>query len=409
MADIGAVAVVPRGEIRLGMVSGRVSGDPSIAVAAPPLEFLPRRTNGALFGEKAMNMSLAVIGAGLMGGGIALDAARHGFDVAVYDARPEGFERLKTRAAKVYARWVKNGRMSEAEATAALDRLRPAASLAETGGADVVIEAVFEDLAVKREVFAALAPHLGERTILATNTSALRVRDVAEGLPHADRILGLHYFSPAEVSRLVEVVHAEATSAATIEHAHAFLAATKRVALACTDRPGFAINRFFGPYYNEAARIVEDGLATPAEVDLVAHEKLGIAAGPFQVMNLIGLAVAAHAESHLAPLGPFYAVAPSLDAHGETGASWTLEEGATMPAGADAIVDRLIAAMAVPALELAGEKVADPAEVDHGAALALKFSQGPYALMRALPPARLEAAIAALCARHGHPMPALAA
>jgi len=350
-------------------------------------------------------MKLAVIGSGLMGGGIALDAARHGLAVQVYDARPESADRLRERAAGVYARWVKNGRMTQAAADTALGAIVPAATLADLRGADIVIEAVFEDLAVKRDLLAALAPHMGTDTIVATNTSALRVGDIAEGFAFADRILGLHYFSPAEVCPLVEVVRARDTSAATIARALAFLAETRRTPLSCADTPGFAINRFFCPYYNEAARIVEAGLATPAQVDAVARERLGVAAGPFTVLNLIGPRVAGHAMANLSQLGPFYTVSPALIAQGAGNTPYAIEDGAGLPTNADLIEERLLAAIAIPALELLVERVADPQETDRGALMALKFRQGPYALMRAYPPARLDAAVAASCVRHGHPVP----
>lgn len=349
--------------------------------------------------------SLAVIGSGLMGGGIALDAARHGLPVQIYDTRPENVARLKDRALGVYGRWVKNGRMTQDAADAALARLTPATSMSECGTADIVIEAVFEDLGVKREVFAALAPHLGPHAIVATNTSALRVRDIAEGFAFADRVLGLHYFSPAEVSPLVEIVWAAKTSDATIARARAFLSETHRVPLACADTPGFAINRFFCPYYNEAARIVEDGIASPAQVDVVARERLGVAAGPFTVMNLIGARVSAHAMANLSSLGPFYALSPALAAQAEANVAYALPDICDLPERANLIEDRLMAAIAVPALELLSEKVAAANDVDQGAVLALKFKHGPFALMRSYPPKRLEAAIGSLCARFGHPVP----
>ncbi|MFG1229995.1 3-hydroxyacyl-CoA dehydrogenase family protein [Xanthobacter wiegelii] len=353
-------------------------------------------------------MTLAMIGSGLMGGGIALDAARHGLDVLIYDARPDGLPRLKERAAGVYARWAKNGRMTSEAADAALTRLLPAPTLAEVGKADIVIEAVFEDLSVKRAVFAELAPHLGADTVVATNTSALRVAALAEGFDFADRVLGLHYFSPAEVCPLVEVVRAARTGDAAITGAMNFLTATRRTALACADTPGFAINRFFCPYYNEATRIAADGLATPEQIDLVARERLGVAAGPFTVLNLIGPRVAGHAMANLGPLGPFYAVTPALIAKGKAGGLYDVAEGASLPATADAVEDRLLAAIAIPALELLAERVADPQETDRGAVMALKFKQGPYALMGGYPLARLEAAVASLCARDGHKAPLIA-
>ncbi len=342
-----------------------------------------------------------------MGGGIALDAARHGFEVQVFDARADGVEKLRARAASVYARWVKNGRMAEADAQAALARLRPA-TLAEAGAADVVIEAVFEDLAVKRALFTELQPHLSPAAVLATNTSALKVGDLSSGFAFAPRFLGLHYFSPAEVSPLVEVVRSAATTEATVETALAFLKATRRTPLPCLDRPGFAINRFFCPYYNEATRIIEDGIAGTADVDQVAQERLGAAAGPFTVMNLIRPAVSAHAMTNLGSLGPFYKTSRTLNAQAATGADWPLE---SRVAGADLdlVERRLLGALALPALELAAEKVAAPEAVDQGAVLALKFKEGPFALMRRYGAATVERAVEALCVRDGQPVPAFTA
>lgn len=353
-----------------------------------------------------MTTRLAIIGTGLMGGGIALDAARHGLPVQVYDARPEGPEALKSRAAGVYGRWVKNGRMSEADAAAALDRLRPASNLADLSGAELVIEAVFEDIKVKRDLYAALVPHLGPDAVLATNTSALKVGALSDGFGFSDRFLGLHYFSPAEVSPLVEVVRSERTSGRTIERAMAFLKETRRTALACADRPGFAINRFFCPYYNEATRLVEERIAGPADVDLVARERIGAAAGPFTVMNLIRPAVAAHAQANLVPLGPFYVPSQLLQDQGRSGADWPVDEQ-MVGADLDAVERRLLGALAVPALELAEECVAAPVAVDQGAVMALKFREGPFALMARHSREQVAAAVRDVCDRTGHPEPRL--
>ncbi|MFG1420324.1 3-hydroxyacyl-CoA dehydrogenase [Roseixanthobacter liquoris] len=351
---------------------------------------------------------LGVLGAGLMGGGIALDAARHGLDVLLYDARPDAIETLKARAARTYARWVSSDRMTAEDAQAALARIRGAGGLADVGACDLIIEAVFEDLAVKRAVFAELAPHIARGSIVATNTSALKVGDIADGLPDPARVLGLHYFSPAEVSPLVEVVRAAKTSAETVARALAFLEQTRRVPLRCADTPGFVVNRFFCPYYNEAAHIVQDLRASPSEVDFVARERLGVAAGPFKVMNLIGPTVAAHAMENLSPLGPFYRACAALARQGESGAAWEVSEDAAPSLEiADEIKQRLLGALFVPALELLNAGASSPADMDKGAQLALRFTLGPCALMERAGPAAVKAALARLCARDGHPQPAL--
>ncbi|MFG1378758.1 3-hydroxyacyl-CoA dehydrogenase NAD-binding domain-containing protein [Xanthobacter autotrophicus] len=353
-----------------------------------------------------MSMKLAVVGAGLMGGGIALDAARHGLSVTVFDARSDGVDKLRDRAAATYARWTKNGKMQPGEAKQALARIATAPTLADLAHADLLIEAVFEDFTVKRALFDALAPHVGDEMVIATNTSALEVGALASGFAFAGRFLGLHYFSPSEVSPLVEVVRARDTSAEAVERALAFLAQTKRVPLACRDRPGFAINRFFCPYYNEATRLVAEGIAGPADVDRVARERIGAAAGPFTVMNLIRPAVAAHAMANLAMLGPFYEPSAALRTQAERGDDWPVEQ-VLNGADLDLVEDRLLGALLLSAMELAGEDVADPVSVDHGAVLALKFAEGPFTLMRRYPADRVERAVISLCRRSGHPVPPL--
>lgn len=351
-------------------------------------------------------LTLAVLGGGLMGGGIAIDAARHGIGVLVYDVRPGSVDKLKERASGIYARWVASGRMDEAEASASLARILPAKGLEDAGARDLVIEAVFEDLEVKRNLLSALSPHLGRNTVVATNTSALRVGDLADALAAPERFLGLHYFSPAEVSRLVEVVRAEQTSVETVARAMGFLEITRRVPLLCVDTPGFVVNRFFCPYYNEAARIVQDGQGTPAEVDQVARERIGVAAGPFTVMNLIGPAVAANAMDNLSPLGPFYRSCARLAEQRETSSPWQVEHsGAPTSEAADEIERRLLGALFVPALELLNAEVATPEDMDRGAQLALRFGEGPCALMQKHGAEAVEAMVAALCRRDGHPQP----
>ncbi|MFG1398012.1 3-hydroxyacyl-CoA dehydrogenase [Roseixanthobacter pseudopolyaromaticivorans] len=352
--------------------------------------------------------NLGVLGAGLMGGGIALDAARHGIEVVVYDARADAVEKLKARAAKTYERWVSSNRMTTDDAQSALARIIGARDLGEAGTRDIIIEAVFEDLAVKRALFADLAPHIARGSIVATNTSALKVGDIADVLPDPARFLGLHYFSPAEVSPLVEVVRAERTSAETVARALAFLEQTRRVPLRCSDTPGFVVNRFFCPYYNEAAHIVQDLRATASEVDFVARERLGIAAGPFKVMNLIGATVAAHAMENLSPLGPFYRACAALVRQGESGAAWEVSDMAAPSSEvADEIEQRLLGALFVPALELLNAGASTPADMDKGAQLALRFTLGPCALMERAGTTRVQTAVARLCARDGHPQPAL--
>ncbi|MGF1476757.1 MAG: 3-hydroxyacyl-CoA dehydrogenase NAD-binding domain-containing protein [Geminicoccaceae bacterium] len=326
--------------------------------------------------------TIAIIGAGTMGTGIATASAAHGMAVILLDETEAATKRAIETAATFYDRSVEKGRMGESDATAAKERLTSAADLADVAPADVVIEAVFEDFSLKASLFEKLNDVVRDDTLVATNTSCLRVSDLAGHLTDPSRFLGLHYFSPAQINPLVEVVKGERTSEATIATALAFCRATGKDPLTCEDQYGFAINRFFCPYTNEAAHALDQELGNTADIDLIAKEALGVAAGPFQVMNLIKPRINLHAIRNLEPLGAFYAPARSMVATGEANESWEIGEPSGPEAAAQkAIADRLRAGVFLPVLQSLDEAVAAPADIDRGARAALKFGRPPCALM----------------------------
>lgn len=353
---------------------------------------------------------IAVIGSGTMGTGIAIAAAAAGKAVRLVDTNPDALARAAATAAGFFRRQVEKGRLTEADADAARARI-VGGDFAAAGDADLVIEAVFEDLAVKRSVFAALGPHLGPATIVATNTSCLEVDALAGTLARPERFLGMHFFSPAEINPVVEVVRGARTDEATAAAALAFSRAIGKWPLACRDRPGFALNRFFCPYTNEAARLLDEGFGPPAAIDRAAVGGLGLALGPFAVMNIIKPRVALHAIENLAGLGPFYAAAASMRAAGDADAPWDLGDlggdgGRLAPAEAETVAGRLRGAIFLPVLQALDERVADPADIDEGARLAFRFAELPCATMDALGREAVEALVAPLAARYGTPLPA---
>lgn len=327
--------------------------------------------------------TVGIVGAGTMGSGIATNLAQAGFSVRLVDARPEAAAKAVADAKAFYARALQKGRMAAGAAEAAGARLAVAEGLAGLAEADLVIEAVFEDFDLKARLLEDLVGHLRAEALVATNTSCLRVSDLARHVARPERFLGLHYFSPAAVNPIVEVVKGEATSDETIEAALAFCRASGKEPLRCKDSYGFAINRFFCPYTNEAARALDEGLGSTGEIDAVAKEVLGAAAGPFTVMNLIKPRINLHAIRNLAPLGPFYAPARAMAAVGDADGSFevTPAPGGIEPARKAAIADRLLRGCFLPVLQALDEGVAEPAAFDHGAREALKFGVGPCALM----------------------------
>ena len=339
--------------------------------------------------------TVGIVGAGTMGGGIAISLAQHGFRVLLTDARPAAVEAAIAGAASFWSRAVEKGRMTAADAATAGARLEGVPTLRALAQSDLVIEAVFEDFDLKARLFGELSGVVRPDALVATNTSCLRVGDLAQHMRGPERFLGLHYFSPAAINPIVEVVTGERTAPDAVEAALAFCAASGKQPLRCRDSFGFAINRFFCPYTNEAARALDDGLGSTGEVDAVAREALSAAAGPFTVMNLIKPRINLHAIRNLAPLGPFYAPAAAMVAAGDADRPFEITSEAA-PSGERhaAIADRLLRGCFLPVLQALDEQVAEPAAFDRGAREALKFGIGPCALMDRLGKSAVERIVA---------------
>ncbi len=351
--------------------------------------------------------NVGIVGAGTMGTGIATNLGRHGFAVKIFDNRPGAVEAAIASARGFYARQVEKGRMEPAEAEAAGARIAAVDGLDGMVGCDLVIEAVFEDFDLKAGLFETLSRLLPESTRIATNTSCLRVTDLQRHVSNPGRFLGLHYFSPAQVNPVVEVVRGEATEDAVIEEALAFCRATGKLPIRCRDSFGFAINRFFCPYTNEAVRALDEGLGTAAEIDAVAKEAVGAAAGPFFVMNIIKPRINLHAIRNLAPLGPFYAPAAGMIVHGEADRPFEIGEAGEIPEQRRReITERLWLGVFLPVLQALDEEVAEPADFDTGAREALKFTRPPCALMDELGRAEVARILDPALSRYGIAAPA---
>ncbi|MFV1602731.1 MULTISPECIES: 3-hydroxyacyl-CoA dehydrogenase family protein [unclassified Phaeobacter] len=329
---------------------------------------------------------IAVIGAGTMGGGIAISAICSGVDVILVDTSQLSLNNALARVRKYLTRQVEKQKMTEKAASAALGRLATSTALQEAAGSDLVIEAVFEDLDVKQSVFAEIEQAVAPTTFLATNTSALKVADIGSEMAHPERLCGMHYFSPAEVNPVVEVIRAEYTVPDTVAAVLPFLTQCKKEAIKCKDHHGFALNRFFCPYTNEAARCLDDGLGSPAQIDAVAKEVFGVPVGPFFVMNIVKPRINLAAVRSLASLGPFYAPAVSLQRCGDGDQYWDLSDCGT-PLSETAcrqISDRLKGAVFLAVQEELNEEIAEPEAIDLGARKAFAFAKGPVEMMRTL-------------------------
>ncbi|WP_438292833.1 3-hydroxyacyl-CoA dehydrogenase [Streptomyces sp. HUAS TT7] len=236
----------------------------------------------------APSRTVAVVGTGTMGQGIAQVALVAGHPVRLYDAVPGRAREAADALAGRLDRLVEKGRLDAEGRDAALARLYPAEELAELADSALVVEAVLEQLPVKQELFGALEGVVGEDCLLATNTSSLSVTAIAGALRHPGRFVGLHFFNPAPLLPLVEVVSGFATDEAAATRAYETAKAWGKTPVRCTDTPGFIVNRIARPFYAEAFAVYEERGADPATIDAVLRECGGFRMGPFELTDLIG-------------------------------------------------------------------------------------------------------------------------
>jgi 3-hydroxybutyryl-CoA dehydrogenase len=234
------------------------------------------------------NSVVAVIGSGAMGSGIAQVAAVAGHPVRLFDTRPEAVERAIAGIGKALARLVEKGRMGAAEADLARERIHAMRALDDAKDAALVVEAVVEDLDVKRALFADLEGIVGPDCILATNTSSISVTAIGAALQRPERLVGMHFFNPVPLMALVEVISGVATDKAIADTVVATAAAWGKNPVHAKSTPGFIVNRVARPYYAEALRLLLERAADPATIDAVMRDCGGFRMGPFELMDLIG-------------------------------------------------------------------------------------------------------------------------
>ena len=232
--------------------------------------------------------TVAVIGSGIMGAGIAEVAASHGHPVLVYDINADAISRaidgIRTRLESRVAR----GKLSAEACEQTLQRLVPVTDIQALARADLVIEAASEQMAVKKALFAQLAEICPAKTLLTSNTSSISITAIAADLSHPERVAGLHFFNPAPVMKLVEVVSGLATSEEVVEQLSALAVKWGKQPVRCQSTPGFIVNRVARPYYAEAWRALEEQVAAPEAIDAALREGAGFPMGPLELTDMIG-------------------------------------------------------------------------------------------------------------------------
>ena len=242
---------------------------------------------------------VGVVGLGTMGAGIAQVSVQSGFDTVGREVSDELGERGRTTIERYLARGVEKGRLSEGELEAALGRLTLTTDLGELAECDLVIEAALEELELKRELFAELDRVTRPDAILATNTSALSVSDIAEATKHPERVVGMHFFNPAPVLPLVEIVRGRESSDGAVDAAYAWAEQAGKRPVRCNDTPGFIVNRILIPLLNDCVRVLDEAGVAPEEMDKAMTNGAGWPMGPCALIDLIGVDVHVHASEAL--------------------------------------------------------------------------------------------------------------
>jgi len=376
---------------------------------------------------------IGILGAGTMGRGIAQVAALGGFETRLYDAFPEAADAAAVKLRETLAKGAARGRWSDDEADAASNRIGPAHGLGDLDGCELLIEAAPEDLALKQKLFATAAGVCGPETILASNTSSLRVTDIAAGVPGPERLVGMHFFNPPALMKLVEVVATERSSeqalAATTEVARAM----GKTPIRARDTPGFVVNRLARPFSLESLRMLGEGLADAPTIDRVVRLGGGFRMGPFELIDLIGLDVnltiarsfytqggeperwrPSAIQERLVAAGKlgrksgegYYAYRdgdkrepdPELDVDAPT---LDPEQLALIDATAGTILPRLVAQIANEAAFALEEGVASPADMDTAMRLGLNWPLGPLDLAAMIGAGRAVELLTELEREHG--------
>jgi 3-hydroxybutyryl-CoA dehydrogenase len=233
-------------------------------------------------------MKIGIIGSGTMGSGIAQVAATAGCMVKLYDTKQEALNKSKAALEKILNRLIQKGRIDEAEKNRIQGNISYVDSLKDLGDSDLTIEAIIENLDIKQKVFAELETYVSDTTIIASNTSSLSIASIASALQKPERCIGIHFFNPAPLMKLVEVIPAIQTSQEVLDKATQTIAAWKKVVAVAKDTPGFIVNRVARPFYGESLRIYEEGIADFATIDNALKTLGKFRMGPFELMDFIG-------------------------------------------------------------------------------------------------------------------------
>ncbi|MFZ3048563.1 MAG: 3-hydroxyacyl-CoA dehydrogenase NAD-binding domain-containing protein, partial [Desulfatirhabdiaceae bacterium] len=324
---------------------------------------------------------IGVIGAGNMGSGIAQKIAQEGIPVVMIDTQEAFVQRGLGIITNILKEGIERKIFTQVKVDEILSRITATTDMNQIVDADLVIEAVFEDKGVKTDLFKKLDAICSPKTILATNTSSFYVREFANQISRPDRFIGLHYFYHPAKNRLLEVIPHAGTSPETIEKSVLAAKLHGKTAIVVKDAPGFAVNRFFVPFLNEAVRLLEENVADIPTIEEASKRAFKIGMGPFQLMNVTGIPIAVHAATTLGnEIGPFYAPCNTLKNQMSKKENWSLD-GTVDETRIQAVIDRMLGVCLGVSAALVDEGVASIEDTDRGAKIGLRWLMGPFEIM----------------------------
>ncbi len=327
--------------------------------------------------------TVGVIGAGTMGAAIAQKFAQENFNVILADREERFVKRGIDNITKMFREGVEKNVFTEEQVDNYLSNIKGTHELENLKKCDLIVEAIFEDFIAKSDLFKIVDSIVGPETILATNTSSFSVTELAQSVSHPERFVGMHYFYHAAKNRLVEIIPGEETSQEVVDSVKAFSLLSGKDAIICKDSYGFVVNRFFVPWLNEAARLLEENIANIATIDDVCMNVFGIGMGPFALMNATGVPVAYHAEKTLERYGTLYSVSHKLKEQALSNQQWELEgEVSTDEALRKKVSDRMLGIVFFVCSQLLDEQVCAAVDINRGAKIGLKWRKGPIELMQ---------------------------
>jgi len=351
--------------------------------------------------------TVGVVGAGKMGSAITQKFAQEGFKVIMLDREEKFVESGMINITQMLNEGIERKIFTVEKMESTLSNITPTTSLNELKRCDLIIEAIYEDLGAKRKLFEELNSVVAPDVILATNTSSFSVSDLASVVSHPERFVGLHYFYHAAKNRLVEIIPCKETSGETIDSVKLFCVLSGKDQITCKDSYGFVVNRFFVPWLNEAAKLLENNIASPYQIDKVCEKVFSIGMGPFALMNATGVPIAYHAQKTLEQFGNSYKVSESLKKQAGLNKPWNIikSDEDVKQETFDIIKNRMLGIVFFVCSQLLDEEVCSAIEINRGARIGLRWRKGTIELMEKLGETRVKELILDICRVYGENIP----